>query len=173
MVEVREIQSQFQSINDTNPTFPLPRKHDWLRQFFRFGLVGGVNTVLDLAILNGLFVVFPTNRTWLVLIYNGIAYSLGAVNSFLCNKYWTFKSGTRTTWGELVRFAITTVGGMTSNTVLVGLMSLVPHAAIGNVVLWTNVSKVFAICVSAFVSYLGMHLWVFMKKSNGGIKRDE
>jgi putative flippase GtrA len=54
------------------------------------GLVGGLNTLVDLLILNGLLWLFPTTSSLTLLVYSSLAYSLGAVNSFLLNKYWTF-----------------------------------------------------------------------------------
>src|SRR5215467_878046 len=61
-----------------------------LRQLLRFGLVGGLNTLVDLLILNGLLWLFPTTSTLRLLFYSSLAFSMGAVNSFLLNKYWTF-----------------------------------------------------------------------------------
>ncbi|MDQ6645549.1 MAG: GtrA family protein, partial [Chloroflexota bacterium] len=62
-----------------------------LREVLRFGLVGGLNTLVDLLILNALLWLFPTTSTLMLLVYSSLAYSLGAVNSFLLNKYWTFR----------------------------------------------------------------------------------
>jgi len=74
-----------------------------LRQVLRFGLVGGLNTMIDVLILNGLLWLFPTTSSLMLLAYNTLAYSLGAVNSFLLNKYWTFRYKKRTTRREVVR----------------------------------------------------------------------
>jgi putative flippase GtrA len=138
-----------------------------LWQIWCFGLVGGANTILDLLALNGLLFLFPTNQVWLILLYNILAYSFGALNSFFLNKYWTFKNYHRATWPELSRFVLTTLMGMGSNTALVWLASFIPHAFIVNTVVWTNVSKVAALVISALVSYLGMRLWVFVRHHEG------
>jgi putative flippase GtrA len=131
------------------------------RQMPRFGLVGGLNTVLDLLVLNGLFLLFPTSSTLLVLAYNVFASSVGAVNSFLLNKYWTFGRRQCTTWSELVRFAFTTLFGIGWSNTLIWLASNVAHPFVTNTVIWTNASKVVAIGSMALISYLGMRLWVF------------
>ncbi|HLW02768.1 MAG TPA: GtrA family protein, partial [Ktedonobacterales bacterium] len=60
-------------------------------QVMRFGLVGVLNTCIDLLALNILFWLFPTRSVGLLLLENSLAYSFGAVNSFLFNKYWTFR----------------------------------------------------------------------------------
>lgn len=161
LIETRDVQHEVQGEEDKHKIPP-----HWmllLQQVWRFGLVGSINTALDLLVLNGLLLFFPTGLTWLILIYNVTAYGFGALNSFLLNKYWTFKHKRRITWGELVRFTSTTLLGMVGNTALFWLASCMPHTFITNTVIWTNVSKVLAIFISALISYLGMRLWVFVK----------
>src|SRR5271157_3454157 len=114
----------------------------WPGQLVRFGIVGGVNTSLDLLILNGLLWLFPTTNTILVLLFNSVAYCLGAVNSFLLNKYWTFARRQRTTWSEVRRFAITTFFGMVCNDILIWFANNLFHPLISNTALWMNASKI-------------------------------
>lgn len=134
-------------------------------QMPRFAMVGILNATLDLLVLNGLLWVFPTTTTWRILLYTVIAYGVGAVNSFLLNKYWTFGNRQRPTWRELARFATTNLFGLLWNLALLWLASLVSHPFITNTVVWTNASKVVAIGSAAFISFLGMRLWVFVKPS--------
>src|SRR5258708_25139154 len=75
-------------------------------QFLRYCLVGGANTLMDLLMLNVLLWRFPTNNVLVLVVYNSVAYSGGAVTSFFLNKYWTFGHKQRTTGREVVRFAI-------------------------------------------------------------------
>ena len=103
-----------------------PTKHSWFniaRQFVRFGLVGGLNTVVDLFILNTLLWLHPTQRTLLLILYNSVAYGIGAINSFVLNKYWTFERRQRTTMSELLRFALTTGVGILVNDLLIWVLS--------------------------------------------------
>ncbi len=136
-----------------------------LRQLLRFGLVGGLNTLVDLLILNGLLLLFPTTSTLMLLIYSSLAFSLGAVNSFLLNKYWTFGSRQKTTRGEVVRFVMTTLCGIGWSTIILWLASNVLHPFLINTTLWANASKVIAIAGTALINYLGMRLWVFVSKT--------
>ena len=128
----------------------------------RFILVGGLNTTLDLLALNSLLFLFPTGNRLLILIYTVLAYSIGAANSFLLNKYWTFKHRQRTTPREIGRFTITTLFGIGWNAALIWLASTIAHPFPTNAVLWTNASKIVAIGSGAFISFLGMRLWVFV-----------
>jgi putative flippase GtrA len=136
-----------------------------LRQVLRFGLVGGLNTLVDLLILNGLLLLFPTSSTPILLAYNSLAFSMGAVNSFLLNKYWTFGYRQRTTRRELVRFTLTTLCGIGWSTLILWLASRILHPLLVNTTMWANASKVFAIVGTALISYLGMYLWVFVSKA--------
>jgi putative flippase GtrA len=165
LIETEEIPSVQQEAKDVNKPASLHtrwKKH--YRQVVRFGLVGGVNTGLDLLALNVLLLLLPTNQAWLILIYNVLAYSFGAFNSFLLNKYWTFHNKQGMSWHEITRFAFTTLFGMMVNTALVWVIRTLPHPYVQSMLLWTNISKVLAIIVSACISYLGMHLWVFVQK---------
>jgi putative flippase GtrA len=135
-----------------------------LRQMLRFSLVGGVNTVVDLLFLNSLLLLFPTTSALMLLLYNSLAYSLGALNSFLLNKFWTFGHRQPTTRRELGRFILTTLGGIVWSNSILWLASSVLHPLLINPTLWANASKVFAIAGTACISYLGMRLWVFVSK---------
>ncbi len=98
----------------------------------------------------------------MLLAYNSLAYSLGAVNSFLLNKYWTFRRRQRTTGGEVVRFVITTLLGIGGSNAIIWLVSNALRPLLVNTTLWANTSKVLAIFGTVLVSYLGMRFWVFV-----------
>jgi putative flippase GtrA len=156
--------SSSQEEADTH-SLPVHKRFPLLKQLVRFGLVGGLNTLIDLLVLNSLLWLFPTASTPLLVAYNALAYSVGAVNSFVCNKYWTFRQREQATRGELLRFTITALLGMGLNSALLWLVSLVLHPFLGNATVWANASKVFAIAATMLISYLGMRLWVFTSKS--------
>jgi putative flippase GtrA len=136
-----------------------------LKQLLRFGLVGGLNTLVDLLILNGLLWLFPTTSTLTLLIYSSLTFCLGAVNSFLLNKYWTFGSRQKTTRVEVVRFVMTMLCGIVWSTIILWLASNALHPFLVNTTLWANASKVIAIAGTALINYLGMRLWVFVSKT--------
>ena len=166
-VESSEVHS-FVELSEGRHDARFDQSRDWpplFREVLRFGLVGGVNTLVDLLVLNGLLFLFPTSSTLMLLAYNALAYSVGAVNSFLLNKYWTFGHRQRTTSRELARFATTTLLGIGWSTVILWLAGNVLHPLIVNAALWANASKVFAIFGTVLISYLGMRLWVFVSKS--------
>ena len=131
-------------------------------QIVRFGMVGGLNTIFDLLIFNSLLWLLPTNSTRTLLEYNSIAYLLGGINSFLLNKYWTFRDKQKITVQEVARFAVTTAVGILCNDLLIWLISRYFHPMIADTRLWANASKLVALGGTVLISYLGMRLWVFV-----------
>jgi len=135
-------------------------------QFLRFGLVGCLNTTIDLLMLNGLLWLWPGQGMARLLLANTLAYACGALNSFVFNRYWTFQRTGRPNAREGARFLLITLAAMACNDLLLWLMSQVLHPAHLNPTLWTNSSKVAAIGGTILVSYLGMRLWVFVQSSH-------
>jgi len=67
----------------------LVRRYPILYEFFKFGVVGVIGTVVD-------FSSYAILTRWLGLYYIAatcISVFLAIVNNFLLNKYWTFKKG--------------------------------------------------------------------------------
>jgi putative flippase GtrA len=155
--------------NETNApdheAHAVPARAHLSRQVLRFGLSGGLNTLVDVLILNGLLWLFPTTSMLTLLAYNSLAYSLGAVNSFLLNKYWTFRFWQKVTRAELARFTLITLCGIGWSGSILWLASTLLHPFLLNATVWANASKVVAIAGTALISYLGMRLWVFVSKT--------
>jgi len=163
--EIDDIPDSVRPLNIEQRTHRVFAQGHLPRQMLRFGLVGGLNTLVDLLILNGLLWLFPTTSSLMLLAYNALAYSLGAVNSFLLNKYWTFGHRQKTTRRELVRFTLTTLCGIGWSNSILWLASTVLHPFLVNPTVWANASKVLAIGGTALISYLGMRLWVFVSNA--------
>src|SRR6185312_11828087 len=98
------------------------------RQVTRFALVGGLNTLVDILVLNALLLLWPTSNVLLILAFNALAYGAGASNSFVCNKYWTFQQRQPVSRGELARFTLTTLLGMVLNSAMLWLAGLALHS---------------------------------------------
>ncbi|MBF0255408.1 MAG: GtrA family protein [Gammaproteobacteria bacterium] len=58
-------------------------------ELLRFGLVGVVNTLVDLA----LFLLFYLGFGLAPLLANALAFAVAVSNSYLLNQRWTFRSG--------------------------------------------------------------------------------
>lgn len=131
----------------------------------RFAIVGVANTAIDLCVLNGLLILFPTHDAGLLVVYNSVSYSIGALNSFILNKYWTFHHNQTATKGELLRFALINLFSIFCNNSILWIAASTVHPPMDSAIVWANFSKVFAITGTATVSFLGMRLWVFTSKT--------
>src|SRR5438046_252776 len=79
-----------------------------VRQFFKFGVVGALNTVLDYV----LFTVMVVYGHVFYLAANAISFSIALVNSYILNRKWTFRSQRQDWKGEGVRYAIVYLIGL-------------------------------------------------------------
>ena len=88
-----------------------------LAQLVRFGVVGCSNTALSwcayaLLVRSGVGVLFASALAW----------TLGALNSFLLNRRWTFRSSAR--WApELVRFGAVQCAGLALDVLLLAALT--------------------------------------------------
>jgi putative flippase GtrA len=130
-------------------------------QFLRYCLVGGVNTIIDVSVLNALLWRFPTHNVQLLVAYNSVAYASGAVSSFFLNKYWTFQHKQRPTRREAGRFLLSVALELVSSNGLLWLAGMALSPFIPNVTVWGNASKLLAVAVGAVLSYLIMRFWIF------------
>lgn len=138
----------------------------------RFAIVGIVNTIIDLFALNCLLIFFPSSQPEMLVVYNSVAYAVGALNSFILNKYWTFHRHQKVTKAELLRFALVNPFGILCNDILLGLAAGIAHPLLINTIIWANFSKVFAIAGTSTISFLGMRLWVFAGKTRLSVKKE-
>jgi putative flippase GtrA len=173
LLETKERQtSGASSTKDT----AIHRFHAWSStswQFLRYCLVGGANTLIDVSMLNILLWRFPTNNVLVLVVYNSVAYSSGAVTSFFLNKYWTFGRKQRTTRREVVRFAIILALEILYSNGLVWLAGKVLQPLIANSTLWGNASKLLAVAGGAILSYAFMRFWIFARGSQDRTKQRE
>lgn len=126
-----------------------------LRSFMMFGLVGILNTGVDVAVF--------TLLTWWQtawLAAQVIAYVCGVLNSFLMNRKFTFKQQGAVTKG-LIRFLML-------NVVTLGITSacmLVLHENMGSP-LWF--SKGAATLLGVMLNFAGSRWWVFRPEPGQG-----
>jgi putative flippase GtrA len=157
------VQDQSSPVSQDNKLHASPQRTRTLWQLLRFSLVGSMNTVVDLLVLNTLLLLFPTTNSFVLLSFNALAYTMGAVNSFFLNKYWTFGYRHSMTRSELLRFTTTTLFGIALSSSIIWLASNVLHSFLLNPTIWANVSKIFAVICTSLISYLALSFWVFVR----------
>jgi putative flippase GtrA len=175
LIETKGIQTPGEPSNRTqDPDVHQP--HAWSStfwQFLRYCLVGGANTLIDLLTLNLLLWRLPTNNVQVLVVYNSVAYTSGALSSFFLNKYWTFGHKQRTTGREVRRFVISLAFEVLYSNGLIWLAGKALQPVIANPTLWGNASKLLAVAVGTVISYAFIRFWTFASESQNQAKQQE
>ena len=109
-----------------------------------------MNTAVDFAIFVLLTTVFGLHH----MISQVISYSCGIVNSYLWNKFWTFKKKQPFSSSEALKFLIV-------NIISLGVSLFFLYIFRDKVGLSVLVSKVIATMFSLVVNFAGNKFWVF------------
>ncbi len=136
-----------------------------LFQFYKFILVGVVNTLLDLTVLNGLIVISGLAAGWEFSIFKGISFAIAVTNSYFWNKFWTFRGNEGGGVREFSKFFIVSLAGLVVN---VGVASFFVNVIgpAGGIPpqLWANIAALAAVVFSTLWNFVGYKMFVFKKK---------
>ncbi len=153
--EKREVKADptAKMVEKSEPVFPWLRKHlvSLVKQAFRFGMVGILNTVLTLFIIWFLYAILHMGYYGA----NAIGYLAGFINSFYWNKNWTFKSGGRPI-PELALFIL--VFGISYGIQVFVLWFFMDLLNVGIVV-----SQAISMCAYTAVNFLGNRYLTFQE----------
>src|SRR5450755_69046 len=141
-----------------------------IKRLIRFALVGGLNTGVDIGIITLLAFLLPAKNLVHLIGYNTIAYSIGACNSFVLNKFWTFKERTPVTAQQVGKFVLVTIGGIILNNVVLSMFSLAwPALAYGSA--WDTLTlKVGVAATCMLLSFVALNLLVFAVGKEQAVK---
>lgn len=123
-----------------------------LKHILKFGFVGCLNTFIDFGVFSILNSFFGVNY----IISQILSYSSGTLNSYLCNKFWTFND-TRTgkkTAKEIAQFLF--VNSASLGVSLIGLHFLLNDNHINSFI-----AKIISMILAQIVNFLGYRFWVF------------
>ncbi len=90
----------------------------FVRQFFRFVLVGVSNTLLDFLV----YFVLTRGTVFFsdyLLFANAVAFSCAVASSFLLNNFWTFKVGAGGWEKRIPKFFVVSTAGLAINSAIV------------------------------------------------------
>jgi putative flippase GtrA len=138
------------------------------KKLLRFAITGVLNTGLDILVLNVLFLFLPPRGSLLMVAWeNCIACSVAATQSFILNKFWTFKDRTPTTIQQVLKFAGVTGVNMLLNTFfLEEILLLLPGTKPDGAGPEAVALKVGVAAACMFVSFLGMCCMVFVSRQD-------
>lgn len=142
------------------------QKYPGIGQFFRFVVIGTINTFLDFGIINLEMWIFGIYAGWPVVVFNIVSFAIASTNSFIWNRFWTFRyKGKEQVAFQYLQFIIVTAIGMGINSGIVYLGTTIvgPHFGISPQ-LWANATKVVATGISLIWNFLGYKFMVFNKR---------
>src|SRR3989344_2874250 len=124
-----------------------------VRQAVKFILVGILNTFVDLGVLNLLIFTTGIASGFGYSVFKGVSFTVAVVNSYILNKFWTFK-----TTGSFGKFFIVSLIGFGVN---VGVASVVVNI-IRNQLLSFGVSEKIWANVGAIAATFCAMIWNFI-----------
>jgi len=136
-----------------------------LFQFYKFGLVGAANTLLDTAIYNVFLVTTGIAAGGEIIGFKAISFTVAVLHSYFWNKYWTFGTKSHIAAGELGKFVAISIAGLgiALGTVHVIINMIGPLEGVSPFV-WANIGQAAAIVFSTVWNFVGYKFIVFGKK---------
>jgi dolichol-phosphate mannosyltransferase len=131
----------------------LPYKKNVIKEFIKFGVVGGIGTFINILILYLL-----TEKVGFYYLISAIFSFIVAMSSnFILNKIWTFKENLKLGLGKkYLQFSLVSVSAL-----LVNLLFLYVFTEIFGI--YYIISQLFAIGISLFINFFGNKFWTFSK----------
>jgi len=132
-------------------------------QFFKFCAVGILNTLVDLGVLNILIWFSGTAKGLPYSIFKGISFIVAVINSYFCNKFWTFNKKSRIKLKEeFLKFFIVSLVGLAINVAVASSMVNIigPQFNLSEKS-WANMGAILASLVGLIWNFIGYNFFVF------------
>lgn len=135
-----------------------------IHQFFKFFLIGILNTGIDFAVLNLLMWLFGIYYGRGIIPIKATAFFTANINSYFWNKYWTFKQTQKEHLAqEYSKFLI--ISGVALGIHLIVVYSIttyIPPIIISQE-LWANFANIIAVGLALIWNFIGYKFVVFKK----------
>ena len=138
-----------------------------LFEFSKFAVVGVLNSGVDFGILNFLMLLTGVSSGAGFLAFKSVSVTLGVINSYLWNKYWTFKtSNSADARREFMAFMVVTLIAVGVNVAGADVIVNVIGAPAGfSTKLWANIGAISGAGLTLFTNFFGYKFFVFRKPS--------
>jgi putative flippase GtrA len=142
------------------------------RQFLKFALVGVMNTLVDLAVLNAETIITGVKEGSGYAVQKGFSFLTAVIFSYFLNKHWTFQDTSREAQTKkFSQFLFVSVIGMlinvTAATVVVTYLKPVINPALNLAFLtdqiWVNIGALGGTAIGLIWNFAGYKFWVFKK----------
>lgn len=134
-------------------------------EFTKFAVVGVLNSGVDFGILNALMLITGHASGSAFLAFKSISVTLGVINSYIWNKYWTFSAAKSSdARRELVSFMVVTLIAVGVNVAGADVIVNVIGAPSGiSSKLWANIGAISGAGLTLFTNFFGYKFFVFRK----------
>jgi dolichol-phosphate mannosyltransferase len=131
----------------------LPYKKNIIKEFVKFGIVGGIGTLINIVILYLL-----TEKAGVYYLISAIfSFFVAMSSNFILNKIWTFKEGVNLGIGKkYLQFGLVSVSAL-----LVNLFFLYIFTEVLGI--YYIISQILAIGIALIINFLGNKIWTFSK----------
>jgi dolichol-phosphate mannosyltransferase len=131
----------------------LPYKKDVIKEFVKFGVVGGIGTIVNIIILYLL-----TEKVGIYYLISAIfSFIIAMSSNFILNKIWTFKENIRLgIKKKYLQFSLISILAL-----LVNLLFLYIFTEFFGI--YYIISQILGIGISLIINFLGNKLWTFRK----------
>ena len=140
-----------------------------IAQFFKFMVVGVINFLVDF----GVFKLLSTAIGLPVALSNVISYTCGVINSFILNRYWTFKIRHKFVSVHFAKFVFVNLISLGVNTLAVWVLVELYGFTDGLFGVQNMYAKLIATVFSFTVNFAGNKLLVFNQQKEEQKTKEE
>jgi len=129
------------------------------KRFAKFSIVGSLNFLVDIAVLNILSYITGFNKGIFAAIFSAVSFLIANVNSYYLNRKWTFRNNEKKSRYKV--FLAISVMGIVANMLIVYNFTTYISQPYFSDIMWLNVSKIIATGFVMFFNYYGYKKYVF------------
>lgn len=127
-------------------------------------LVGILNTLIDLSLLNTLMMVTGISSGWMYTVFKAVSFSSATVNSYFWNKLWAFEHEGKVEKKEFGTFYTVALGGLTIHVIVSSIVvNLIGPQFGASDQIWGTVGGMAAAVAGLLWNFMGYKLIVFKK----------
>jgi len=143
-----------------------------IKQFIKFGIIGVMNTGVDLAVLNAETLITGAKEGSLYAIQKGLSFLVAVTFSYFLNKNWTFRDKSKEDEGrKFSQFLFVSIVGMLVNVTAATVVVTYLKTPVNNLLnlpmltdqLWVNIGALSGTALGLIWNFIGYKFWVFKK----------
>jgi len=143
-----------------------------VKQFVKFGIIGVMNTGVDLAVLNAETLLTGAKEGYPYAIQKGLSFLVAVTFSYFLNKNWTFRDKSKEEQGKkFSQFLFVSIVGMTVNVTTATVVVTYLQAPVNNLLnlsmltgqMWVNIGALCGTALGLIWNFIGYKFWVFKK----------